>query len=210
MRNIYVLNLDQKRLIIVAGVALSLIGSAIFAGMSIARASSIENSGEAPILSYDTQQPPIETIVQANVSAQEAVPQIENKPANEKVIVKLDSDPMLPVLEQKNGIENTTSESVKVVEKDPFITPPPTRKTETKKEVRSSEKHYVIQIAAFKQENQARSLVKKLKSDGFSAHVERGTMFWFVRLGASSDPKNLQSRADKLKKSGYEALIRKI
>ena len=66
----------------------------------------------------------------------------------------------------------------------------------------------VVQIAAFETENEAKDLLKTMKSKGFSGYQEgykRGEKTWYrVRIGPFEKDEEMNQTIAKLKKEGFE------
>lgn len=203
MRQIYVLNLDHKRLMVVIGIILALLGSAILAGMHLGSERKIKNEGIGNLSI------PTTNSLANNSNQQSSIDEIvRNAEPDSGVIVKLNEDPMLPELERKSGIVNAkpkekNNDKLKMVN-DPFIRLPPPKSSRLP--VKKSG-NYSIQVAAFTHEKQAIKLVKDMRKKNLSARVVRGSRYWLVKSGFSSSRNGLKSQAKKIKSNGFDALI---
>ena len=213
MRKIYVLNLDSRRLLVVAGILLVLFSVSIYLGMKIGagNARSQETAhfsnipADIPIVDHTPRQ-----------LAENGFLQPPNETTSQ---VALEAAPRDPVVQ-----EAERSPTSLLLQEDPFIQAPPKRKTAAKRTatettVKTTEKKttktavpetfYTIQVAAFIKEQDARNLNSRLLSRGYASRVDRGNKFWFVRVGKENRPERLQTQADRLRRESFDVLIKK-
>lgn len=181
MRKVYVINLDKPRIFLVLGFFFLLMGLAILAGYSL---SPIKNQ-EIPA-----------TAIPIVKEADEAILK-EKIPTEQGFLLP----PEKPDLKENN---------LDIYTEDPFIKPPPSRKKKMDFSVSEKEPFYTIQVGAFMHEKDALQLKELLKKKGIEARVDRGSRYWFVRVGKSNHRDKLQNLAQKLKAENFEYLIKKI
>jgi len=198
MKSMYVLNLDNQRIIIVLGVVLMLCAGSFMLGMKYH--SSIDKANAEGLA--------LEDILKKE---QVATPQIEAKPkalTEDEVI----SREISKFKEQDliTSLPETTTAVIRT--QDRFISGPPKKRGTHKKLIvrrqRPANVVYTIQIAAFARQQDARKLLGELKAKGISARIDRGKRFFFVRSGKASRKASLQRRLSTIRsKSGLQAIV---
>ncbi|MCS6985509.1 MAG: SPOR domain-containing protein [Leptospiraceae bacterium] len=183
MRKVYVIHLDRSRIFLLSGIFLLVLSLALFVGYTFASREPNSFEKEIPIVSEKTQS-----------LSRAASPQ----------------DMVLPSVDQPLVQEEAKPQEINLHLEDPFITPPPSRQRQSEKKIDQSITKYTIQVGAFLHEKDALKLKTKLLEQGFAARVERGRLYWFVRVGSATSKEKLQTLAEKLRKSQFEVLIRQV
>jgi cell division septation protein DedD len=228
MKEFYVMNLDKKRIAIIAGGALFALGVSLMIGMSIGRG----QSERAQKISADENQlqklglgpEPVggltdSKIVMASgpqpVPAQAAIS--VPGPANIAPEIPLRADPLVsgpPKSHKKShrkqavrkpaenavALHKTTGKSKAIAKGTPEI----------KGKVDHSALRYTIQVAAFKRSSEAGGLVTKLKAEGIKAHTEKKGTYYLVTVGRTRNKSKLTKALARLKELEYDAYIRKL
>jgi cell division septation protein DedD len=225
MKEFYVLNLDYRRIAIIAGGALVALGLTLFIGMAIGK-----GQGERQALKL---------AAEADAQKMGLVPEPAKIPVehNDKVIVA-----QAPAASPAEKVETAEAGAIPLRE-DPLVQGPPKKKihkTSTvkaeasegdtpRREKRKSKKaiakaepevsgkvdhaaggRYTIQVAAFKRAGEAQGLIAKLKEEGIKAQTEKSGTYYLVTVGRSKSKEKLSKALARLKELEYDAYIRKI
>ena len=110
----------------------------------------------------------------------EAVPTIENKPVEEKIILR-----PIPPKKQKAAV---------VIEKP----------------VKAISGEYTVQLGAFSHYKNAQTLLKELKSKGFDAEVKSSGRLYKVQSGSFDDMSEARAYLSRITAAGFECVIRRI
>lgn len=221
MKEFYVLNLDYRRIAILVGGMLVLLGLTLFIGMAIGRGQS-----ERKLL------------VEAEAQKTQLAPEL-GKPASEipdKIVAEAPSF-AVPVAEKKEAVSTPPAMPTSEIplREDPLVQGPPKRKSQPNATTERSARHskrrqtvakvepelsgeinhaakvrYTIQVAAFKRASEAQNLVAKLKEEGIKARSEKSGAFYLVTVGRSKSKEKLNKALARLKELEYDAYIRKL
>lgn len=215
MKKIYVLNLDKRRIYIVAGSLLILLGTTFVLGM---RHSSYSSQVALSDSKESSEMYSLEEVVARSAAEHDSnLTRSDNMKTNHPLDnLPLDNN---TVGHQKPILPPLSTESSLSVQEDPMISRPPkhkrtkTRKPATKTVQRSSNisssAKYTIQVGAFVHEKDAIRLKNKLQKADIEARVERGIRFWFVRSGRSSDKSSLEAARQKIAGLDLKPMIKK-
>jgi|GEM_PF-3422354 len=183
-QEIYVVNLDKNRVMIVTGLLLLLAGLLLFAGIALGKRSTVAREPDLPLQEESS---PIEAAVQEPT----------------EVLPHVGSEILPPVTVEENAVLEPGEKLP--VESDPFVKAPPSTV-----EKASAGTFYTIQVAAYRQESDARHLVSRLSEKGIQARIDRGTLYWFVRVGKTENKSNLEREVEKLRSLNYNVLVKKV
>lgn len=226
MKEFYVLNLDYRRIAILTGGALVLLGLTLFLGMAIGRGQSerkllaeaeAQKLGLAPEPAKAATENPVKVIADAPPAAVPIVEKKETPSAPAPLSggeIPLREDPLVQGPPRKKIAPPASAET-----ESP--SPSPRRNKRRHKalnaepEVSGQVNHaanvrYTIQVAAFKRASEAQNLVAKLKEEGIKARSEKSGVYYLVTVGRSKSKEKLAKALARLKELEYEAYIRKI
>jgi DedD protein len=226
MKEFYVLNLDYRRMAIIAGGALVALGLTLFIGMAIGK-----GQGERQALKLAAE-------ADAQKLALVPEPQKPTAESGEKVVVA-PGPAAIPVAEK---VETASVGEIPLRE-DPLVQGPPKKKIhkasaaktqadegdtprrakrKSKKAIAKAEPEvsgqvdhstggrYTIQVAAFRRAGEAQGLIAKLKEEGIRAQSEKSGSYYLVTVGRSRSKEKLSKALGRLKELEYDAYIRKI
>lgn len=193
IKKVYVVNLDNKRIVVLAGLFFLLFSLAFVAGL---KWNMIDEHN-----AVNVSQSPLDSSM---------LPQ--DRDLSSTQIVKDSNALMLP--EEDTKIFERKEKKVK---EDPFLVEPPVHSIAKEAKIPNSskkyssvpnekesiatdsnEKYYTIQIAAFHHEKDAISYKGILKKQGIDSRVDKGKSYYYVRAGKSSDKKSLQPLVKKI------------
>ncbi|MCX7633797.1 MAG: SPOR domain-containing protein [Turneriella sp.] len=214
MKQFYVVNLDLRRIVILAGALFAVLGLALFLGMSLGRAqgerSALQNTKESEL-------------TPAQMGFAPTVP--ETKPMAEiKPEIKNEKPP---------AVEPSTTASEIPLREDPLVQGPPkvaskakpalaiVKPKKTLKRMKAQDEpeisgqtyhtpHYTIQVAAFRRMHEAEKLVARLREEGIQAKSEKRGAYYLVTVGRSRSREKLNKALARLKELDYDAYIRKV
>jgi len=200
MKKVYVINLDKKRILILVGAILSVVGTAFYAGSMQKNSgytayedfNSIMESGKSNnnLVSNSGELTPLEPIPELEI-------QSSNIPSN-KPVLRTEEDPFLNAPARRVTQQTTISTS----QNDTASLKP------IKEITNSTGKYYTIQLGAYKRETDAIRYVNELGKKGIQARVDRGVMFYFVRAGKFKDKSDLEPLYKKIHDSlKLEAIV---
>jgi cell division septation protein DedD len=225
MKEFYVLNLDYRRITIIAGGALAALGLTLFIGMAIGK-------GQA-------ERQALKLAAEADAQKMGLVPEpakIPAEPADKVIVVPS------PAASPAEKVETADAGAIPLRE-DPLVQGPPKKmahkagavkaevgesdtprrvKRKSKKAIAKAEPEvsgkvdhaaagrYTIQVAAFKRSAEAKGLIAKLKEEGIKAQAERSGAYYLVTVGRSKSKEKLSKALARLKELEYDAYIRKI
>ncbi|RME89010.1 MAG: SPOR domain-containing protein [Candidatus Hydrogenedentota bacterium] len=204
VKEVYILQLDKNRLFIVGGLFILLLSGSFLLGQKFAPTNEVANFSN-----IDKTETALDVIQkeQAKLPSEEpSLPAEAALPATNTEVSKV-ANVSVEVEEHKKQEPLKIIKEETLIQDDPFLHPPSKRKKtkfpkKTQKKIK--EAFYTVQAAAFKWENQAKKLERKLKSKGLSARVVRGLRFYFVRVGKAQNKTKLQTllkRVEKITKS---------
>lgn len=238
MKEFYVLNLDMRRIAIVAGGALTALGLTLFIGMAIGRGQGERN---ARIASEEREQQKLgiapeaakapehqdKIVIAQGPSASEKPPSVPMISAPEtKGEIPLREDPLVSGPPKKAATKSSrkvakNAEIAREEAERPAKKRKAVAKAKTKEEPEVSGKvehsrvaaaagRYTIQVAAFKRSSEANGLIEKLKSEGIKARAEHAGDYYLVTVGRTKSKEKLEKALGRLKELEYDAYIRKI
>lgn len=195
VKEIYVLNLDKNRIMILSGLFVLLLGAALTLGMALGKNSVISVASSS------------DTIVEEGEGDKlaAALEEHSQEKTDEGAMPSGSLDILPPLSEDVNPVIEP-GESALPVKNDPLTPPAPLAKSSSN----TNSSFYTIQVAAYKNESQARRLEGKLKQEGLSARVERGTLYWFVRVGKAESKSALRTDLQKLQEMKFDVLLKKV
>jgi len=197
IKKVYVINLDNRRVILLSGLFFLLFGMSFLAGLkwNTGEVHNIVNTVESPVAPSDLDQTEI---------LSSKTPGKETNVAENNVLALPEEDTRM--FDRQGKVEND----------DPFLSEPPGQSTvkktgaqtrdkktagvvaEKKTASAVSEKYYTIQIAAFAHEKDAIAYQGLLKKKDINARVDHGKTHYFVRTGKASDKVSLQPMLKKI------------
>ncbi len=183
-QEIYVVNLDKNRVMIVTGLLLLIAGLLLFAGIALGKRSTATIEPDLPLQEESS-------TIQAAVQEQP------------EVLPPVGSEILPPVTVEENAVLEPGEKLP--VESDPFVKAPPATVEKAK-----GGGFYTIQVAAYRQESDARRLVSRLSEKGIQARIDRGTLYWFVRVGKTENRSTLEREVQKLRSLNYNVLVKKV
>lgn len=226
MREFYVLNLDARRIAILAGAALVILGLTLFVGMAVGK-------GQA-------ERQALRLAAEADAQKMGLVPEVpKSLPETGDKGVVAHATPAVAAAEK---LPVAAADEVPLRE-DPLVQGPPKKKNRSVASARAetqpreaarktkgkSEKavvalqpqgtgsfeaalpgRYTIQVAAFRRAAEAQGLIAKLKDEGIRARTERSGTYYLVTVGRSKSKEKLGKALARLKELEYDAYIRKI
>lgn len=226
MKEFYVLNLDYRRIAIIAGGALVALGLTLFVGMAIGK-----GQGERQALKL---------AAEADAQKLGLVPEVQKNPAEAADKVVIAQGPASSPVAEK--VEPVPASEIPLRE-DPLVQGPPRKKIQkasaakaqadegdvprrarrkSKKAIAKAEpevsgkvdhstgSRYTIQVAAFKRTAEAQGLIAKLREEGIKARSEKSGAYYLVTVGRSRSKAKLGKALARLKELEYDAYIRKI
>lgn len=217
MKQFYVMNLDARRVIIIAGLLFSLLGMALYAGMrigkkndSVTHSSYTEPLGKIENLPKEPEIPKAgQVVLPAQADVLPALTKIPEAKAenSEKAISEKMSELNVPA---KKATETDLE-----VQEDPMISRPPrAKKTEAAEKTATVKakpgEFYTIQVAAYKHKKDAETTLKKIKAEGINGRIERGKSLWFLRVGKTKTREKLNTSLKKLRGLELEPIVRKL
>lgn len=238
MKEFYVLNLDMRRIAIVAGGALTALGLTLFIGMAIGRGQGERN---ARMAAEEREQQKLGLAPEAAKPAEHAEkvviaqgPAASEKPAAAPIIaapeskseIPLREDPLVSGPPKKKHSEKKSHKVAKHVA-DEEVAEKPVRKKKALAKAKPKEEpevsgkvehskvaaaagRYTIQVAAFKRSSEANGLIEKLKGEGIKARSEHAGDYYLVTVGRTKSKEKLAKALSRLKELEYDAYIRKI
>lgn len=230
MKEIYVMNLDKRRIAIVAGSALTVLGICLIVGMAIGRGqgeraarilqeeADQKKLGMAPVL--EASKPALASPVVVPVATAQSSTPLVSEPKSE---IPVEADPMVAGppkrTQQRETVAKVTRKHKKKKKADAEVTGEiehgstklTTSAAETEKPKREhSGERFTIQVAAFKRANDAKGLIDKLKGEGIKAKTEKTGNYFLVTVGRTKSKDKLEKALARLKELEYEAYIRRI
>jgi len=227
MKNFFIINLDFKRIILVAGGLLFLLGSFLYLGMIIGQKKSSSEQTVALSDPYKDglQSSPLESKPIDPARAETVPPKLDlpKSPLTAKVEhgLEIQSDPLIQGPPKSAYVKKPIKKISKASSSETDETATSRKNTGKKKDtvvVSGKIEHgktdpkarYVIQVAAYKKESDAIRLISKLKENGLKARSEHTGNFYFVVVGKTRNKEKLEKALSKLKDLEYDAYIRKI
>lgn len=199
IKKVYVINLDNKRVILLTGLFFFLFSISFLAGFkwdenNVQNLKNVQNVENTAISMNG-----VKDIEENHLLASGNAGQEKN---------------ILVLPEEDNRI---FSQKKKITTDDPFIIEPPAHSTDKKEPVQSSakktseevskkemiasktlEKYYTIQIAAFTHEKDAISYQDQIKKKNIDSRIDKSSKYYYVRSGKSKDKAQLQSLLKKI------------
>jgi len=226
MKEFYVMNLDKRRIAIVAGGALFVIGLMLVIGMAIGRGqgeraarlaqeeADQKKLGMSPVTGIPSVAlaAPVSPQVSSPVAPVSTVAEVKSE-------IPVEADPMVagPPRRKERRKNKSSDEPVRVAKvkrkkkADTEVSGEVEHETVAKVKERSTgDGKYTIQVAAFKRSNDAKTLIEKLKEEGLKAKSEKNGNYFLVTVGKSKSKEKLEKALARLKELEYEAYIRKI
>ncbi|MFZ5629002.1 MAG: SPOR domain-containing protein [Spirochaetota bacterium] len=226
MKEFYVLNLDYRRIAIIAGGALVALGLTLFIGMAIGKGQgerqALKLAAEADAqklgLAPEPQKMPVESAEKVVVAQGPGASPVAEKPeAAPTGEVPLREDPLVQGPPKKKIQKGSTAKAGGDESDSPRKSKRKTKKAVAKAEPEVSGKvdhaaggRYTIQVAAFKRAGEAQGLIAKLKEEGIKAQTEKSGAYYLVTVGRSKSKEKLSKALARLKELEYDAYIRKI
>jgi len=226
MKEFYVLNLDYRRIAIIAGGALVALGLTLFVGMAIGKS---QGERQALKLAAEADAQKLGLLPEAQKNPTEAADKViiaqgpQPGPVTEKVQaapvgeIPLREDPLVQGPPKKK-IHKASAAKTQADEGDT----PRRAKRKSKKAIAKAEPEvsgqvdhstggrYTIQVAAFRRAGEAQGLIAKLKEEGIRAQSEKSGSYYLVTVGRSRSKEKLSKALGRLKELEYDAYIRKI
>ena len=208
MKEIYVINLSKKRISLLLGVFLVMLGSTLWLGLKIGRSDLKEVAHPNDLLAIpegekrDAHEPMDSVLSLLDSSPESVAPKPTSVRQNKNLVPKSGKVPPL----SESAIARREMEAIPIKNYDPLRrTLRRTKRATQKKAARNSSKsqagHFSIQVAAFSKEKDASSLVRRMKADGFhDVRVDRGIRYYYVRTGRSRNKKMLAAKNERIKK----------
>jgi len=224
MKNYFIINLDSKRIILLAGGLLFLLGSSLYFGMMIGQKKSTTEQSNALTDPYkeNLQNSPLEPKIATPVKADAVPAKLESSKtiAAEKVEpgLEIQSDPLVQGPPKATHDKKLSKNNNKAGSKESTKTTTANKNGNTKEQIVAGKiKHgktdpksrYVIQVAAYEKESDATRLISKLKESGLKARTEHTGHFYLVVVGKARNKEKLEKALAKLKELEYDAYIRK-
>jgi len=225
MKEFYVLNLDYRRIAIIAGGALLALGLTLFVGMAIGKS---QGERQALKLAAEADAQKLGLLPEAQKNPTEAAEKViiaqgpQPGPVTEKVHaapvgeIPLREDPLVQGPPKKKihkanaaKAEADESDSPRLAKRKDKKVPAKADAEVSGKIVHAANAHYTIQVAAFKRAADAQGLVAKLKAEGIKARTEKRGSYYLVTVGRSRSKEKLSKALARLKELEYEAYIRK-
>ena len=201
MKQIYVINLNQKRIFLVVGVFLIILGTSLWSGIKIGRSYNInfEKDDQFNVSDNAIRQKPLgiddplgsDYIPVQNPENNDLLSGMERQGKIARPIPPIH----LPRLASKDRLDIKT--------RDPMARKAPARTPSlsvSKKQKLSSNKKasYTIQVGAFRHEKDAKSLVSRLKKKKIKSYIDRGVKYYYVRTGKASSKERLLAQKSRL------------
>lgn len=193
MKRIYVLNLDSRRIIMLAGGLFILLGFFLFIGVQIGSNDEVIHASEG-----GSEQSTESETVSANTAGRSVIDLNES----ESALPVKEADDMLPALDRKLGLDG--GEKSIPVQSDPMSSGSQQKETASEQ---SKGGFYTIQIAALKSEKDAIKEKERFEKRGLNARVERGVRFWLVRAGKAQTRSGIEAALQKVKKIKNDAFV---
>lgn len=189
MKQLIVLNLNAKRIIILFGSFFSLFGFVLWLGIQ----SGVRAQKKRELDFNLANRAPVED------SSVKLLKQEENGAVFELIPDKTNSK---PVLEPLKATDFGASSNIDIpVVADPMAS------SISSSGANNLNDYYTIQIAAFSKQADALRLVRDLQNKNIDAFIDRGVRYWYVRSGKSESKSNLQALASQIRSADYETLI---
>lgn len=194
-KEVYVVNLDHRRIFLLSGSFLLLLGVAFWLGSSL----NTSNRYQA-IQEQETQTFSLDTIEDSEAlrrRAQEELTRLENPPSVQGQQTENVFNASIPVREDPVVSDNVSSRSTSSHSY--------TNKKQTRISVSSSHSQtdgfYTVQVAAYKHEKDARRVARDLQTKGIAkVRVDRGILYYYVRAGKAVRENSLVSLNQKIEK----------
>ncbi len=226
MKEFYVLNLDYRRIAIIAGGALVALGLTLFVGMAIGK-SQAERQALKLAAESDAQKLGLVAEPQKPAADNSEKVVVAQGPATNPVAEKVEAAPVAEVpLREDPLIQGPPKKMLRkaaIAKADRAESDAPRRsKRKSNKSVAKAEPEvsgqvdhasagrYTIQVAAFKRASEAQGLIAKLKEEGIKARSEKSGSYYLVTVGRSKSKERLSKALARLKELEYDAYIRKI
>ena len=191
MKELYVINLNMKRVLLLSGIFFILLGTILWLGLSIGNTRSNSFAYQDNFASI-AKEMGISDKELKGLNLSEASPHLESLP------LQMESKKVAPI---QNLIkpQKDTAFDLSIRDHDPLSS---VKQKEIKQPSnKTKDKVFSIQVAAFKKEKHAIVLLKQMQAAGFSnARIDRGIRYYYVRMGHSFNKQNLASKNAQVKK----------
>lgn len=211
MKSIYILNLDLKRILLIAGCAVIIIIIAFVTGRK-----SLEQDLNQLLADINITNKPLiiseeEIVIQPKVNSYQQPAIIEKSPFVTQQQAKVNKPrfnvkPIKTIHPAPVQIDNTPKPTHKIknkpntpATKKTVTTPKPLSKKESTSNL-ASQKSYTIQLGAFKRESDANRYLAQLKKKNIHAMIVRGVIYYLVCIESSNNRKSLQPKLKKISK----------
>ncbi len=196
MKEIYVINLNKKRVLFLSGVLFVLLGTILWLGLSIGSARS-NNFTHRDNFSSIAEELGINNKELKSLNLSETSTGLGSSPPDFSPL-QVESKKVAPIQNSIELKENKTSK-LDVRDHDPLEK---TVKQNNVKDLSNEKKDkvFVIQIAAFRRKKHATALLKRMQTAGFlDARIDQGARYYYVRMGRSASKKALISKNNRVK-----------
>lgn len=193
IKKVYILNLDKTRISIVSGIFLIALSFAFLLGLKFQKSPVVVPSAEISNSSPDMAMAPKNTTGDIPLRT---LPDEDTKIFNDTK----SEDPFLIEPPEKTSLAKSTHALEKPeIKKDSKTLK--TIKKQDKPEIHDrieAKAYYTIQVGAYSHEKDAKAIAEKIRKKGIDARVEKGKMYYFVRVGKSEKKDALEPVYQKL------------
>ncbi len=195
-RIFYIIHLDKERIILLSTIFIAVVLSSFTIGYKIGKESTIQN-----VVQIESPKIPQQEEVKKDLKEDKPTISIEELKKAEKVS-------SVSRIMKENTIKNSPKTS-QIIENNQEIEP--TKKEEWKvyKKPFSNEKKeekYLIQVSAFKNEEEAQKLINKLEENGIKAYYKKKNKYYVLYTTSSSSEESKEIK-EKLKSLNIEKVI---
>ena len=199
--DMYVINLNRKRVLLLSGIFFVMLGTTLWLGLRIGSMRS-NNFVYQDKLSLIAEEMGIGDKELKNLNLSEINAPLKSLLSETLSTTKLENTKVPPI---QNLAKYKKSEipEIHIRERDPL------EKKREQVSKRNKGKYFSIQIAAFKKKKQAIVLLKKMKADGFSdIRIDRGIRYYYVRMGNARNKEILALENQRVKQAlGLDTII---
>jgi len=185
VKKVYVVNLDSTRILILTGVLFSMVGTAFLFGLRF-QDFTLANGSFALEPTHDISDRSADSKFENEQNLSNLPPEDRELFQNPHGEVIYTEDPFM------EGPDHKTSSNIS------RTTP---RVVTEKRSTTSGDgpRYYTIQLAAFKHERDALSYKKELKEKGLETRIDRGILYYFVRIGKEQKEEKLDPMLRKIR-----------
>ena len=211
MKRIYVINLNQKRIFLIVGVFLIILGTSLWSGIKIGRSYNINFELDEKFNVSDNE---TKNVIRQNPLGigdplESGYIPVQNKEGNVSLLNVERQGRMTKPIPPINLPDLTSKDRLNIKTKDPMarraVSNIPARSLPSpgskKQKVSSQKAFYTIQVGAFRHEKDAKALVSRLKKQNLKSYIDRGVKYYYVRMGKANSKERLLSQKSRVERA---------